>query len=198
MKLATIKLYAERIWALIAHRLLWILAEISHPGQPLFGRLQAMLLRSISVDCPSNDVWIGARCSIDNPRYLHLGRRVSIGPDSRFTGHAHITIGDDFLGAPGLYANSGSHDLLTLAPEHSPITIGKAVWCGTRVTICSGVTIGDNAVVGACTLVRADIPKQVVAVGVPAKIVRDLSTQPAPPPEKSWSNFKRNREVTQR
>jgi len=53
------------------------------------------------------------------------------------------------------------------------ITIGRNVWLGTRVTVLDGVQIGDEAVIGACSLVNKDIPEYAIAYGIPAKVVKD-------------------------
>lgn len=167
-----------------------LVAALSDPGQWPTGCLQAWALRRMGVRCPSNDVWVGPRTAIDNPRRLILGRRISIGADSRLTGYkADITIGDDFLAAPGLYINTGTHDLETLVPRYAPVTIGPGVWCGTRVTICAGVTIGADAVIGAGAMVVRDIPAGQLAVGVPCRPVRAARRDPT---AQRWSNFIRH------
>ena len=56
----------------------------------------------------------------------------------------------------------------------APIVLGKNVWVGSNATILQGVTIGDNSVIGAGAVVTGDIPANTVAVGVPAKVVRDI------------------------
>ena len=55
-----------------------------------------------------------------------------------------------------------------------PITIGDNVWLGGGAIVCPGVTIGDNSVVGAGAVVTRDLPADVVAVGVPAAVVRSI------------------------
>ena len=55
-----------------------------------------------------------------------------------------------------------------------PIIIGKDVWIGSNATIAPGVTIGDNAGIGAGAVVTKDIPENAVAVGVPAKVIKDV------------------------
>ncbi len=57
-----------------------------------------------------------------------------------------------------------------------PVTIGNDVWIGGNVTILPGVTIGNNVVVGAGAVVTKDLPDNVVAVGVPAKIVKEIAS----------------------
>lgn len=101
-----------------------------------------------------------------------LGNRVSLGPRTTIMNFAHVEIGDDFLGAGWLMINSGGHDALTLSPQAAPVVIGKRVWAGVGVTILSGVRIGNDAVIGAGSLVREDVPEGAVVAGVPARILR--------------------------
>ena len=54
----------------------------------------------------------------------------------------------------------------------SPIIIGENVWIGSNVRICKGVTIGDNSVIAACSVVTKDVPANAIAAGNPAKIVK--------------------------
>lgn len=56
--------------------------------------------------------------------------------------------------------------------DSSPIVIGKNVWIGSNVRICKGVTIGDGAVIAACSVVTKNVPSNSVAAGNPAKIVK--------------------------
>ena len=57
---------------------------------------------------------------------------------------------------------------------HAPVVIGDKAWVGFNVSILKGVTIGEGAVIGACSVVTRDIPPYSVAVGNPAKVVRSL------------------------
>ena len=67
-----------------------------------------------------------------------------------------------------------------LAPEErvstrpAPIRLGKNVWVGSNATILQGVTIGDNAVVGAGAVVTKDVPANMVVGGVPARIIKSI------------------------
>ncbi len=58
-----------------------------------------------------------------------------------------------------------------------PITIGNNVWIGAGSTILAGVTIGDNTVIGAGSVVKKSIPSNVVAVGVPCKVIREITEE---------------------
>ena len=61
------------------------------------------------------------------------------------------------------------HDLIP-----KPIHIGKNVWIGSNSTILPGVSIGDNAVIGAGSVVTKDIPENMMAVGHPARVIKSI------------------------
>lgn len=103
---------------------------------------------------------------------LIIGERACFGENTGLYVHDHIEIGEDFLAAPGLTVNNGSHNIDTLEPTSSKIAIGSRVWCGVNVTIVAGASIGDDCVIGANSLVRSSIPPCSLAVGVPAKIIK--------------------------
>lgn len=67
----------------------------------------------------------------------------------------------------------GSLERMPMYSANAPIKIGRNVWIGTNVRICKGVTIGDNSVIGACSIVTKSIPANCVAVGNPAKVVKE-------------------------
>jgi maltose O-acetyltransferase len=60
-----------------------------------------------------------------------------------------------------------------------PIKIGNNVWLGGGVIVCPGVTIGDNTTIGAGSVVTKDIPANVLAVGNPARVIKQLPPPPA-------------------
>jgi maltose O-acetyltransferase len=92
---------------------------------------------------------------------------------------ATITIGDDVQIGPNVQLLTATHPL---DPElrrdkweaAAPIHIGNNVWLGGGVIVCPGVTIGDDTVVGAGAVVTKDLPPNVLAVGIPARVVRTL------------------------
>lgn len=110
-----------------------------------------------------------------------MGERCSIGAFSIIANHTLIAIGDDFISGPRLILDSGTHDPVTMQPSPKPIRIGNRVWCGVNVTILAGVTVGDDVVLGAGSVVIRDIPSESIAAGVPAKVIRQLSRDPQQP-----------------
>lgn len=67
---------------------------------------------------------------------------------------------------------SGSFERKWIHSDNKPIVIGENVWVGENVRICKGVTIGENAVIAACSVVTKDVPANAIAAGNPAKIVK--------------------------
>ena len=92
---------------------------------------------------------------------------------------AEIRIGDDVQIGPNVQLLTPTHpvdpDLRRAKWEAAePITIGDNVWLGGGVIVCPGVTIGADTVVGAGAVVTRDLPPRVVAVGNPARVIREL------------------------
>ncbi len=115
--------------------------------------------------------------SSDFGKNIVLGDRIFINSGCRFQDQGGITIGDDCLIGHNAVLATLNHDLdPTRRPDlhPSPIRIGKNVWLGANVTVLPGVTIGDNAVVGAASVVTRDVPENAVVVGSPARVVRTV------------------------
>ncbi|MEU0781227.1 sugar O-acetyltransferase [Streptomyces sp. NPDC006173] len=92
---------------------------------------------------------------------------------------ARITVGEDCQLGPNVQLLTPTHPLepdprRDKLEAARPITIGNNVWLGGGAIVCPGVTIGDNSVIGAGAVVTRDIPANVVAVGNPARPVREL------------------------
>jgi maltose O-acetyltransferase len=127
----------------------------------------------------------GAQSVIRPPLYCDLGYQIHIG-ERCFINFglvaldvARITIGDDAQLGPNVQLLTPTHPVdpaLRLAKWESaaPISIGNNAWLGGGVIVLPGVTIGDNTVVGAGSVVTADLPANVVAVGNPARVIRQL------------------------
>lgn len=114
---------------------------------------------------------------------ISLGRRVTIGEGSVICGHGGLTIGENTMISwlcsivPANHVFDRADVPLRLqGEERLGIKIGSNVWIGSCVTILDGVNIGDNAVVGAGAVVTRDIEEWGVAMGMPARVIRNRRT----------------------
>jgi maltose O-acetyltransferase len=111
---------------------------------------------------------------------IHVGSRVFANFGLVCLDVARITIGDDTRIGPGVQLLTPTHPLAPGLRREGwesarPITIGRNVWLGGAVVVCPGVTIGDDTVVGAGSVVTRDLPAGVLAVGNPARVVRSIA-----------------------
>ena len=130
---------------------------------------------------------IGDNCYIEPPfhsnwggKHVHFGNNVYANFNLTLVDDTHIYIGDNTMIGPNVTLATAGHPIL---PElrlkgyqfNIPIHIGKNCWLGTGVIVLPGVSIGDNSVIGAGSVVTKDIPSNVVAYGNPCKVVRPIS-----------------------
>ncbi len=114
----------------------------------------------------------------DFGKNITLGKRVFINSGCKFQDQGGVVIGDACLIGHNTVLATLNHDLAPSrrADMHpAPIVIGRNVWLGVNVTVLPGVTIGDDAVVAAASVVTKDVPEKTVVVGSPARVVRSLS-----------------------
>ena len=132
---------------------------------------------------------------IQGPIAFHYGKHTKIG--KRFFGNFNLTIQDDAEVTIGDNCNFGPN-VTIVTPIHpmlpderremmnvdgekkrfcyaKPVHIGNDCWFGASVTVCPGVTIGDNCVIGAGSVVTRDIPSNSFAAGVPCKVIREIT-----------------------
>ncbi|WP_369207301.1 sugar O-acetyltransferase [Streptomyces sp. PU-14G] len=115
----------------------------------------------------------------DYGTYLSIGAHTFINFGAVFLDAAPITIGRDAQIGPNVQLLTPTHELDTERrragwEKGMPITLGDNVWLGGGVIVCPGVTIGADTVVGAGSVVVGDLPAGVLAVGNPARVVREL------------------------
>ena len=116
--------------------------------------------------------------SSDFGKNITLGKRIFINSGCKFQDQGGIVIGDDCLIGHNTVLATLNHDLdpTRRADMHpAAIVIGRNVWIGANATVLPGVTIGDNAVIGAASVVTKDVPANAVVVGSPARVVRSLT-----------------------
>lgn len=111
---------------------------------------------------------------------LHLGEGVYLNFGCGFVDDGSIYIGSHTMVGPNCTFATAAHPIAPSLRRHGlqynkPIRIGQNVWLGSNVTVLPGVTIGDNSVIGAGAVVTHNIPANVIAVGVPAKVMREIT-----------------------
>lgn len=117
--------------------------------------------------------------NIDYGMRLSIGDRTFINADFLIIGGGFVTIGADCLIGPRCAIYTPNHALDTTRRLEGwelpiPVTIGNNVWLGGSVTITPGVTIGDNSIIGAGSVVTKDIPANVIAVGNPCRVIKPI------------------------
>ncbi len=113
----------------------------------------------------------------DFGRNIHVGKRVFINSCCHFQDQGGIYIGDGCLIGHCVVLATLNHDRDPAKRQnlhHAPIRIGNGVWIGAHTTITAGVTIGDNAIIAAGAVVTKDVPANMIAGGVPAKLIKHI------------------------
>lgn len=138
---------------------------------------------------------MGEGSFIQGPIAFHYGKHTKIGRN--FFGNFNLTVQDDVEVTIGDNCNFGPNvtivtpvhplrpderrAMLTASGEKKhlcyakPVHIGNDCWFGASVTVCPGVTIGDNCVIGAGSVVTRDIPANSFAAGVPCRVIREIT-----------------------
>lgn len=170
-------------------------------GRILIGRETALTWRRIA-GIAGNRLLVGDQSIVhaninfeDEGGEVRIGSRTFIGR-SNLVCYRSVVIGDDVIMSWGI--TIVDHDSHSIDWEqrrndvrdwkksqknwkhvaHAPVVVGDKAWIGFNVSILKGVTIGEGAVVGACSVVTHDIPPYAVAAGNPARVVRELSPSP--------------------
>jgi len=129
---------------------------------------------------------IGENCYIEPPfhanwggKHVHFGKNVYANFGLTLVDDTHIYVGDGTMFGPNCVIATAGHPILPELREKQyqfniPVHIGKNCWLGAGVLVMPGVTIGDNTVIGAGSVVTKDIPGNVIAVGNPCKVLREI------------------------
>jgi len=128
---------------------------------------------------------IGEDCYIEPPfrsnwggRHVHFGSHIYANFNLTLVDDTHIYVGDCTQFGPNVVLATAGHPICPELRErgyqyNAPIRIGRNCWLGAGVVVVPGVTIGDNVVVGAGSVVTGDLPSNVVAVGNPCRVLRE-------------------------
>lgn len=120
------------------------------------------------------------------PFYTDFGKNITVGKNvfinacCHFQDQGGITLGDNCLVGHNVVFATLNHGF---APEErqsmlpAPIVVGRNVWIGSNSTILPGVTIGDNSIIAAGSVVTKDVPANAIVAGVPARFIRSISPE---------------------
>lgn len=178
----------ERIFAGLASR--WRNLYLRLRGVHFGGYV--IIRRDVEVARNHGDIEIGRGVSLDrgvvllvvgnsggNIR-LRIGEDTYINRGTMLDAASELVIGRDCAIGPGCYLTDHDHRFVANTPPLQlplvtrPTRIGNRVWIGARAIVLKGVSIGDDAVIGAGSVVTRDVPSATVAMGVPARVMRDL------------------------
>jgi galactoside O-acetyltransferase len=156
-----------------------LMYEFNHTRPTDFARQQELMKQMFAE--------VGEGCFVTAPFYanwggkhVHMGKGVYCNFGLTIVDDTHVYIGDYTEFGPNVTISTAGHPIL---PElrgqgalqyNMPVHIGNNCWIGAGAIIMPGVTIGDNTVIGAGSIVTRDIPANVVAVGNPCRVMREI------------------------
>jgi acetyltransferase-like isoleucine patch superfamily enzyme len=120
---------------------------------------------------------------------ISIGSHCLICPGVRISSGSGITIGDNCMIASGVYITDADwHGVYDRAGfgRTLPVSISENVWIGDRAMICKGVSIGENSIIGAGSVVVNPVPANVIAAGNPARVLRDLDPERGMRTRRDW------------
>lgn len=130
---------------------------------------------------------IGDNCYIEPPfyanfagRHVHFGNGVYANFGLTCVDDTHIYVGSHTMFGPHVILATAGHPIIPSLRKYGiqhnqPIRIGENCWLGAGVIVMPGITIGDHSVIGAGSIVTKDIPANVVAVGNPCRVMREIN-----------------------
>ncbi len=154
-------------------------------GLPRFRRHPGSRI-TIGAGCNFNSSPISTLIGVNHPcivSTLTEGAEIHIGLNCGFSGTvigcaSKIVLDENVrCGANTLITDTDWHTDDPRTGPDAPVTIGKGVWLGVNVTVLKGVTIGENTLVAAGSLVTQTLPANVVAGGVPAKVLKEIGAR---------------------
>lgn len=179
-KLHTGELYCSGDESLVNEQLLYVEKLYDfNATRPLEQEKRQKLLKEMFAE-------IGDGCYIEPPlhanwggKHVHFGKDVYANFNLTLVDDTHIYVGDSTMFAPNVTVATAGHPILPSLREEAyqynmAVHIGKNCWIGAGALIMPGVTIGDNTVIGAGSVVTKDIPSNVVAVGNPCRVMREI------------------------
>lgn len=151
--------------------------NMTRPGE---GIKRQTLLKKMFAD-------IGENCYIEPPlhanmgaHHVHFGKNIYANYNLTLVDDTHIYVGEYTMFGPNVTLATAGHPILPELRQRGlqynmPIHIGSNCWIGAGVVVLPGITIGDNVVIGAGSVVTKDLPSNVVAVGNPCRVLREVN-----------------------
>jgi len=146
-------------------------SEMEKRGEMLKGMF-AEIGKDCYIEPPFHANWGGA--------HVHFGNNIYANFNLTLVDDTHIYVGDNTMFGPNVTIATAGHPIYPPLREkayqyNASVKIGKNCWLGAGVIVVPGVTIGDNSVIGAGSVVTKDIPENVVAVGTPCRVLREIN-----------------------
>ena len=174
------KVYFYDDEALVSEQLLCLdtLYDFNHT-RPTEMKKRQLLLHKLFAE-------VGENCYIEPPfhanwgKHTHLGHNVYANFNLTLVDDTHIYIGDDVMIGPNVTIASAGHPIDSELRKKAfqfniPVNICNNVWIGANSVVLPGVTINENTVIGAGSVVTKDIPSNVVAAGNPCRVLREIN-----------------------
>lgn len=154
-----------------------ILYDFNHT-RPREGERREALLRAFLGE-------VGEGCYVEPPlhanwgRHTHMGSHVYCNFNLTLVDDGDIYIGDYVMIGPNVTIATAGHPVLPALRElvyqhNQPVHVGRNVWIGAGAILLPGVSVGENSVIGAGSVVTKDIPANVIAVGNPCRVLREI------------------------
>lgn len=129
---------------------------------------------------------VGENCYVEPPLHMswgknsHFGNNVYANFNLTLIDDTDIFIGNNVMFGPNVTVTTAGHPIdpelrMKVAEFNIPVHIGNNVWIGAGAIILPGVSVGENSVIGAGSVVTKDIPANVVAVGNPCRVMREIN-----------------------
>ena len=152
------------------------------PDNVVFLRLRGFLSSPFFGRKP-HDLRVGRSVQFHNPELIHLGDHVYIAYGCSIMAIDKITIENEVMLSPYCVVISGNHTSMNCSyrygpPIIAPIIIGKGSWIASHVVLTAGCTIGENTLIAANAVVTKDIPANVIAGGIPARVINNNPLSP--------------------
>jgi len=149
------------------------------PDNVFFLRVRGALIRPFFGSC-GRDLRVGRNVQFHNPELINLGDHVFIAYGSSIMATDSIRIDDEVMVSPYCVIISGNHTSINGSYRYgpaivAPIVIGKGSWIASHVVVTAGCTIGENCLIAANAVVVHNIPSNVIAGGIPARIINQNS-----------------------